>query len=179
MQPVAFQAAPRSLNLLAWMNMKNDKSLRQTHLPHWQLGLRPVTSQCNFHTHLTSNPLQQTFNQTRKLFVCRKTVRFKMLRLCYDVICIQELESHILTEYKENMAYQSSNRRGQPIDPLDNTGLDLVDQTVSRRDRTSGNRTRRRVSESTLTSKEETKSVAKFLLAVFMTCFNGGHLVSV
>lgn len=53
---------------------------------------------------------------------------------------------------KEKKTYQSCNRCGQPVNPLDNTRLDLVDQTVSNRKRKrerENMRERKRVSEST------------------------------
>lgn len=41
MRLVAFQVASRSLNLLVWMDMRSDKSLRLTPLSHWQPCRRP------------------------------------------------------------------------------------------------------------------------------------------
>lgn len=47
--------------------------------------------------------------------------------VCHDQLkCV----SHKLNKKK---TYQSSDRRGQPVNPLDDTRLDLVDQTVSKR----------------------------------------------
>lgn len=53
-----------------------------------------------------------------------------LFRLCHD-----PLNQNVSHMNKKKNTYQSSDWRGQPVNPLDDTGLDLVDQTVSKRKR--------------------------------------------
>lgn len=84
--------------------------------------------------------------------------------------------------------HQPRDGRWQPVDPLDDAGLDLVDQTArGEKERGEGEHEGEGKAKALgvvgsigLTSEgTDRKSVAKTQCCVFTTLFNGGHLVSV
>lgn len=81
---------------------------------------------------------------------------------------------------QKKKTHQPRDGRRQPVDPLDDARLDLVDQTARGEGEWWGN-VKVRASESTRWDKRgnEPRSVAETQCCVFTTLFNGGHLVSV